>query len=199
MRRIFLILAIVATTATVLLSCQKGDAGPAGPAGPAGSAGPAGPAGPTGTANVTYSNWFSFVSADWTGKVDSLLGDIALANKATTAVTQAVLDNGLVMGYVKLATTPNPSGVILLPATVPLTDNVLKIGVLPSVGNVGFYNQLIDGSDIFGLVAPFQFRYIIIPGGVAGRGVAPTYNGFTAEQLKAMSYEQVASLFNIAE
>ena len=41
-----------------------------------------------------------------------------------------------------------------------------------------------------------EFRYILIPGGIAGGRVAGA-TGYTADQLKNMSYEEITALFNI--
>jgi hypothetical protein len=51
-------------------------------------------------------------------------------------------------------------------------------------------------------LAGTQFRYILISGSVAGgRGVDSevTYGGYTLDQLKSMSYEEVAAAFQIPE
>jgi hypothetical protein len=43
------------------------------------------------------------------------------------------------------------------------------------------------------------FRYVVIPGGVAGRFTSGPAAGYTFDQVRTMSYSQVASLFNIPE
>src|ERR1700720_2689117 len=92
---------LVLSLFTLLLfsSCKKGDTGPAGATGAAGAAGSAGPTGATGSANVIYSAWFT---------PDTYVKDTVFNlygfyyNKATTDITQAVLDSGVVLTYGKL-------------------------------------------------------------------------------------------------
>ena len=45
-----------------------------------------------------------------------------------------------------------------------------------------------------------QFRYVIIPGAVSGSRITiGPAAGYTVEQVKSMSYEQIKALFNIPE
>jgi hypothetical protein len=62
------------------------------------------------------------------------------------------------------------------------------------VNSVNFYTG--------GISTAHQFRYVIIPGGVAGGRIAngqQTYFGYTSSQLKVMSYHDVCTLLNIPE
>ncbi|HMG67662.1 MAG TPA: hypothetical protein VK588_08250 [Chitinophagaceae bacterium] len=148
-------------------SCSKD--GPAGPQGQTGPAGPAGPQGPAGAANVIYSPWFLTGSGwDTTGAIT--YGAAAFFNKAAAGVTQTVIDNGIVMAFMK----GDP--------TTGLTNDVFP---LPYSVGVGFgFTDLWDfdlnapGNILFLYKSDFpwtptelgaiSFRYVIIPGGVAG-------------------------------
>lgn len=168
-------------------SCSK--EGPAGAQGQTGPAGPAGPAGPTGTANVIYSAWFSTNGGwDTTGAV--VYGAQAIYNKTAAGVTQAIMDNGVVLAFMK----GDP--------TTGLTDDVFP---LPYSIGVGFgFTDLWD----FDLNAPgnirflyksdfpwtvtelgtISFRYVIIPGGVSGgRQLDP----------RRMTYAEVCAAYGI--
>src|SRR5262245_28032284 len=81
-----------------MISCQK--EGPQGPAGPQGVAGPVGPAGPTGTANVIYSPWF-VTGSGWTATGASIYGARFLFDRAASGITQTIMDQGVVLGYIK--------------------------------------------------------------------------------------------------
>lgn len=200
MRRIFLSVALLAATSVLMVSCKKGDVGPEGPAGPAGPAGPTGPTGPTGTANVIYSPWFKFQATDWADTTVPNLNTVKRANKFTTAMTQAVVDNGLVMAYIKFDEAGTLVGPFQLPLAVPVTGGQIIFNTLPAVGRVVYIGYTIPASATgVALNSTFQLRYVIIPGGTAGRGETPTYNGFTAEELKAMPYESVVKMFNLSE
>ena len=196
-------------TAVFFISCQKdgpagnaGTTGPAGPAGPAGangtngtngSTGATGATGATGTANVIYSVWFT--SGTWTNTGTPN----AFFTKAAPGITQIIIDRGVVLAYAKLSS--DGSNVRPLPATPGTT---IFNYFIAGVGNLQFTNSKLDGSNV-NPSATNQFRYVIIPGGVAGRGNSTEKMAeldgllYTENQLKAMSYSQVCSLLKIAE
>src|ERR1044072_373500 len=99
-----LFLPVILVLGLLQFSCSKeGPAGPQGAAGPQGPAGAAGSAGPAGSANVIYSTWFLTGSAGWdtVGANTSRYGAYAIYDKGVADVTQAVIDNGIVLGYMK--------------------------------------------------------------------------------------------------
>ena len=174
-----------------------GPAGPAGGTGPAGPIGPTGPQGPAGTANVIYSPWFTLTN--WH---DSTMTDQGLCKvdyRDAPGVTATVISNGVVLSYsapTSTSTWANP-----LPWLVTSLNPNLIIGFRPSVGRMVYYNtQVNSAAGGIVLTATYVFRYVIIPGGVAG-GKSATgeelYKGYTATQLRSMTYAQVAKLFNI--
>lgn len=198
------------------VSCTKegpeGPAGAQGPQGATGSAGPVGPAGPQGTNNVTYSPWVTSTAANWVANDPGQTGSgdgLGMYKRAAAGVTQAILDNGVILCYMK-GTAANNSGlgpnvVVQLPYTyIDANFEDHYDFTVPGVGNIFFLYKsgtpdAALGPDDLGL---FSYRYILIPGGIsAGRGInsVTTYEGYTAEQLKEMSYSQIKTLFNIPD
>ncbi|HMR92113.1 MAG TPA: hypothetical protein PKC69_07355 [Chitinophagaceae bacterium] len=158
--------------------------------------------GPPGTANVIYSAWFSTNGAwvESTG-ANPYYGEFAYYLRPATAITQAIVDNGAVLCYMKgdpLMEGTAANTVFQLPYTVGVgfgfTD-LYDFAVTP--GNIRYLYKSDDPWEDVADLGTISFRYIIIPGGVAGRGVTPTYQGHTIEELKKMPYEQVAQLFHI--
>jgi len=154
--RVFLIV----TCPLLIVSCKKGDTGPAGAAGTAG---------PTGTANVIYSTWFT--PATYTK--ETIFGTYGFKyDKATTDITQKILDSGTVITFGKL----NGYNPVIWPtdqiAQLPIsltylsgTDaNIDTWSALLSLGNLEI--RLVSSLNAYGSISnAHQFRYIIIPGG----------------------------------
>lgn len=199
MRKNYISLLALLFSAITLFSigCTKegpeGPAGAQGPQGPPGSTGAAGtpgtpgtpgPAGPAGTANVIYSTWKTGVT------FTAISGSPAFAGQiAAPGITQTILDQGVVLGYMKGA-----SATVIWPLPYTRPDDIL-IYAQAALGNW----VIISEANLTG--ANISFRYVIIPGGVSGgrfmSGAAINGTSYTAEELKKMSYEQVAKLFNI--
>lgn len=200
----------------MLVSCSKGDQGPAGPAGPAGAQGATGTQGPAGSANVIYSQWFTpptYVK----DTVFSIWG--FYYNKATTDITQQVLDSGMVLTYGKLDgynTLIWPTNQV---AQLPITVTYIQAGTqtdtwqayaTPGNLRITFVN---DNNYWTGISNAHQFRYIIIPGAKKSTvaGIKPgifysngrkldgnAVNG-VVQNYKQMSYEQVCQRLGIDE
>lgn len=182
-----------------------GPTGPVGPTGPAGPTGPTGPQGPAGTANVIYSSWATLTTlrasyplidttiADFSGTVKR---DIRLSS----SITQAILDNGVVLSYWKVGSTVGP---VALPYTFPFGGVAHTFGQILAVGKIIYYFGRLDGNaTAVNLTGSGEVRHVIIPGGVAGGRTAEKAcqikgQVYTESQLKAMSYQQVCSLLNI--
>jgi len=174
----------------------NGPTGPTGPIGPNGPAGPTGPTGPAGTANVIYSAWFTVNEVDWTGAGTADHSKIL----AAPGYTAAIRDQGVILMFALY----NGSIFRQLPfndisTASPITFDFygFAVGSL----NIRAYRPGL----VFALV-PIQFRYVLIPGGVAGgRGInserIATINGqtYTESALKAMPYVQLCSLLHIPQ
>lgn len=185
----------------------NGPAGPAGPqglTGPAGPAGPVGPQGPAGTANVIYSTWATQSSwADTTFANFSTIGIVSRSIRTAPGVTQAIIDQGIVLCYVQPLAT---GGIFTLPTLLNSGANALQLNFMLSPGKVIFYVSNLNTGSATGLSAAAPYRYVIIPGGVAGgRGGSTEKMAdikgqlYTESQLKAMSYGQLCDLLNIPQ
>ncbi|WP_304488664.1 hypothetical protein [Dyadobacter sp. CY312] len=180
----------------------KGDKGDTGATGPAGSTGPAGAAGTTGTANVIYSDWYGpdFNGGSvWTGT--TLEGRlINTTKKAASVVTENILNQGVVLVYAKLGAYGtiyglSPSAVAML----PISGTVTRAGVIQTeswqaVAQTGTVNVNFQNSaNLWGtasMATDYRFRYVIIPGGVAGARQAG---------IDYKNYEQVKRAYNIPD
>jgi hypothetical protein len=169
-------LPIMLITMTVLfIACSKegpaGAKGDTGAAGPAGPAGPNGPKGDSGVANVTYSAWLDVGYAPdtiHTGAIIDTIGWFSGIN--APKITNDILNRGVVKVFLN-ANTPAQPAVLPLPLTdlVGLTG-VLNIHTIFSLGTVNLYAT--DNASTFtitGGIKVWQYRYVIIPGGVAAR------------------------------
>lgn len=123
------------------------------------------------SASVKYSEWATLSMAY--ASSDSLYEQTIVAD----SLTQAVLDSGIVLTYLKYETTTGQSIVV---------NAGLYLQEVFSAGNI----QLYAGSDYSGLA----YRYIIVSGGLnIGRLVAGS-TAYAKEQLQAMSYAEVMKL-----
>ena len=207
---------LLVASAFIFVNCTKegpeGPAGATGAQGPAGATGapgtgtqgPAGPAGatgatgPAGTANVIYSAWFQ--SGAWTGTGTQY----AYFDKAAPGVTAAIRDNGVILAYAKL--TGDGTAIRPLPASTAQggTSFFLWNYYSTAVGTIRFTCET-ENTFTVSPTSTNEFRYVLIPGGVAGgRGnnekvVEIKGQLYGESQLKAMSYSQICSLLNIAQ
>lgn len=164
----------------ILISSCKGDTGPAGPAGPTGATGATGATGTTGatgatgSANVIYSNWtnvtFSNTGPFWEGILNA------------PGITQTIMDRGVVNVYLK-----NPDGLVFQLNYVTSGGNYIHYFLTPGVITIrSNYN------------ATYPYRYIIIPGSISGgRFTSGPAVGYSLDQIKGMTYEQISNLFSI--
>jgi len=212
MRKFRLLTLLLVTSAFIFTNCTKegpeGPAGATGPQGPTGNTGATGGTGAAGTANVIYSVWFT--PATYT--TSTIFGTTNFDfNKAATGITQAILDNGVVLTYGKLIgynpviwptsqVAPLPTNITYL---VGPTANIDTWTAYSTVGNLRI--NLVSSTNAYTSISnAHQFRYVIIPGGVlGGRGIntekTTEINGqlYTESQLKGMSYNDVCNLVGI--
>lgn len=184
-----------------------GPAGPTGPTGPAGPTGPTGPQGPPGTANVIYSPWTDFVSANWTA-VQNIFGlDQRRYPITAPGATQVMIDQGVVLAFVRFAGVGNTTYQLPIVESIAGLGGTQHLQYVTTVGTITL--KLLNSNGVgdpgtFG--PPNQHRYILIPGGVAGgrgmnTGKFAEINGqvYTESQLKAMSYSEICRLLKIAQ
>ena len=165
----------------LLTNCKKGDPGPAGATGPAG---PTGTAGPVGTANIIYSPWANLT---FTGSGTSWSAQIT-----AQGVTQDIMDKGVVKTYFKFGTAVYDGNYSNIPTGAGVYQYL-------SVGMISLRATF---------AANYPWRYVIIPGGVAGGRLSNGNTGadtfvfadgstMRKSKLDKMRYEDVCSKFNI--
>jgi Collagen triple helix repeat (20 copies) len=181
----------------------KGDKGATGASGTNGTDGATGTQGPAGTANVIYSNWFTNdeFSMSWADTtIPSTLSEspeiIERAIKNAPDITSGILDSGVVLSYVRGQVLISPQ---LLPWIFGFNDvdtgnpMYCQLNLVPQAGGILYYISNQTTHDATGLSpgTGFEYRYIIIPGGVlaGGRKINP----------KTMSYSEVCKTYNIPQ
>ena len=214
MRKFRLLTLLLVATTFIFTNCTKegpegpaGATGPQGPTGNTGATGGTGATGATGTANVIYSTWVATVAGDW------IPGFIApnnynvwrVYNRTATGITQAILDQGVVLAYGKgftIAASTILTGVVALPYQEAFNQQFY--GFISNLGKISFTYDPVSSTRPDTQLNGISYRYIIIPGGVlGGRGgnmeKAAEIKGqlYTESQLKAMSYNDVCNLVGI--
>jgi len=188
-----------------------GATGSTGATGPAGPAGPTGPQGPVGSANVIYSAWYTTVSGDWTTtNAATLYNANFIYTRAAASLSQAILDQGVVLNYAKNITVGAATivpDVVQLPYTENWNSQVY--GAFSKLNSIVYTYESRNGGPARPVTQlnGIQLRYVIIPGAVAGgRGTTATEKMadikgtlYTESQLKGMSYADVCRLLNIAQ
>jgi hypothetical protein len=191
---------------------SQGLAGPIGPSGPqgatgaTGAVGPVGPVGPAGSlTNVVYSSWApagSFIDTTIHATVTgSGLAGGRRGFRASAAITPAIVDQGICLAYARVTPTAAVQQLPMLLVASISWNLWIEHAMVP--GRVVFmatrpelYNWAAAENTRF---EPIQYRTVIIPGGTAGRFTSGPAAGYTVQQVKSMSYEQIRSLFNIPE
>jgi hypothetical protein len=183
--------ALALTAAVVLIiSCTKtGPTGPAGAQGATGAAGSVGAAGAqgnpgakgdTGVANVQYSEWVDVVWHKSTSTPGAAFSDAI----AASAITNQILDSGIVLVYLRYDSSTNTPNI--LPYTFgqnPSTSFTFQFSL--EVGSLSILSSApITGSLGAADIDPnAQIRYVIVPPGVA---IGSDY-----------TYEKIAAKFKI--
>ncbi len=160
MKHVKSLLALATIIIIGLTSCSKGDTGPAGPAGPAGPD------------SVMYSDW---ITLNFTfNNTDSLYEQTI----AAPAITQGVLDSGLVVSYIQY--TDQSTGEVHI-------QSIASLGSLIwddySLGKVNMFANI--------NLSTYLYRYVVIRGTTKVNGTVNKVKGYTPSELKAMSYEQL--------
>ncbi len=160
---------LVVSAALLFTACKKGDTGPAGEKGDKGDTGANGATGSTGkpgSANVIYSEWldvtfnavdtFFEASIDAPKIVDSIIakGEVKVYWNINTSTAPAIValpyaDNGLIFGAKDLFVFP------IIQAGNIFIESTYNVGTRPSTNDPN--------------IPVWQYRYVIIPGGMAAR------------------------------
>lgn len=179
---------------------SQGIQGVPGPTGPAGPTGPTGPQGPAGTANVIYSSWAAQTTWNDTTFTFPSTGVVSRSIRTAPGITASMISQGVILSYW------NATGnqIYSLPISIQAgTNSPLMLNCLYDLGKIIFYIASTgNGGTATGQTAAGQFRYVLIPGGVAGGRTAEKAceikgRVYTESQLKSMPYQQVCALLNI--
>jgi len=172
----FRLIAVGLMVATLFNACSKGKTGLQGP---------------PGTANVIHSAWF-LTGSGWDTTIAPNYGAIATFDHNAPDITQAVIDSGLVLAFMKGdPTTGLGNDVFPLPYSVGIGYGFTDIWdfVINAPGNIRFLYKS-DNPWTPAELATISFRYIIVPGGVAGgRMLDP----------RKLTYQQLCELYGIPE
>jgi hypothetical protein len=160
--------------------------------------GATGAAGAPGTANVIYYNWVGFKDAAWSSF--NTLNGYRNYPVLLPALTISMVNTGVVLVYIEhtalLSNGPQEEpSMIQVPTEFFNVENSGKKELLSTMGSPSFlYFELSDALDLsdpgtisFGKAGGYQYRIILIPGGVAGTGIDP----------HQMSYQQVCTKYGI--
>jgi len=176
----------------LVIACKKGDNGPAGATGPAG---PKGDSGVAGTANVMYSAW-QFANSVSDTTIDATSMDVEYI--PAPPLDSSILTRGAVLVYFSLGGTTYP-----LPYTSNAGGTGSTVNFLPLFKKIAITRFAFDNS-LIGFSSALQFRYIIIPGGVAvsksniaKKGQASDTGLPAVETLKKMSYDEICRTLSI--
>ena len=180
---------LLMSLALVAQGCSKGDTGPTGPPGP------------TGSANVIYSRWYDPGTApDAAWALVPLFGiQERTFTMTSTSITQAVIDNGVALVYIKFA---GLGGAIeKLPVSVPDIDE--SFNYRPMAGSILalYWKTSAPGTDPGVLPTGNMVRFILIPGVVPAASVqlAGDYRASLISELKSMTYQEICRKYNIPE
>jgi hypothetical protein len=222
MRKLKLLSFYLLAVTFITISCTK-----EGPEGPVGAQGPQGPAGttgangtngtngtnglqgPPGTANVIYSPWFTQTFATVTPGPTNQHSSYTFV-KTAPGVTQSIIDQGVLLCYMMSTATSAVFQGTNMVAQLPLVDEFDVDYFKSWISGVGAITFAYASSIPFSLATVngwgHNFRYVLIPGGVAGgrivnRQKMAEINGqlYSESQLKAMPYEQVCDLLHITK
>lgn len=163
-----------------------------------GCEGERGPAGPAGTANVIYSGWYS--PETWI--LESSFGvSERTFTMTTSALTQEIIDNGVVMVYMRfIGYYPE---IIQLPVSITDLMNDYHFLFRSQEGSIKalYYWTNNPTADPGIIPSGNQIRYVLIHGGALDE--VALSEGVTLGQLvgslDSMTYQEVCSLLDIPE
>ena len=190
-------LLITLVTSLLTLGCE-GPTGPEGPQGPEGSQGAQGPEGPPGTdgepgtANVIYSDWIRLGDVASPADTTILSRSYARYHLPAPEVTQEVIDGASVTVYYSLVGMTTKLPFVL--AGVGGDDPVAITFGLLEPGYITLLSQRLD-NEPFTLNLNSEFRYVIIPGGIAAETADAAYQGTTT----TIAYPEMKARFGIPD
>lgn len=190
-------LSVLAAAILLIAGCSKGPKGDTGPAGPQGPQGSTGSTGPAGSANVIYSAWLNVTFQTFTDTN-------VIAAIPAPELSDSILNSGLIKLYYNAGSdAPGGQTVLPLPINEPFLFTDTSNNPVTLIANPYF------SLDTIYVIANYdlssyqqggynfsQFRYIIVPGGVAG---LPTKIGAAKKPLDWNNYNAIKQYFGIKD
>ncbi|HEY9560166.1 MAG TPA: hypothetical protein VIR29_05190 [Anseongella sp.] len=171
--------------ALALTACEKeGPIGPEGPQGPQGEQGVQGSKGDKGTANVIYSQWDYLKYPIRDTIIDG--SHMKVSEILAPKLTENIMESGLIMVYMRFGAT-----VYALPYISDAGGKPSEINFRSRAGKIFITRFAFDDSGSINIGGSLQFRYILIPGGVAAQ--------VRDSGLGLNTYSEVANAFEIPE
>lgn len=183
-RKFYAFLIACLSTCLFFTACSKtgpeGPQGEQGPPGETGAQGEQGAKGDTGTANVIYSGWLDVTyDADTVHNGDAIDTIGFYAGITAQSLTSDIINGGDIHVYFNFGTADEPNVVLL-----PFLDIYSGISITPSftINNIFLYANADASTVTDGNVAYYQYRYVLIPGGVSGNAVVhpPDWKDYNA-------------------
>ncbi|MBD3616069.1 MAG: hypothetical protein HUJ22_05800 [Gracilimonas sp.] len=139
-----------------------------------------------GTANVMYSSWTYLDSAVRDTTIDS--SNMKIGDINAPQLTQEILDTGVVNVYMQFSNYIYP-----LPYTGYAGGITNTMDFLPRLNLIQITRFTHDNSGSVGFNSSLQYRYVLIPGGVAAK------SKMSKDQIKTMSYQEAKKRFGIPD
>ena len=184
-------LCLILTTAAMVTACEgpTGPPGPEGAQGEQGEQGTQGEPGVPGSVNVFYSAWTPFQPADWV-EVTRFGQVVQQLPIAEDLVTQEILDEGVVLVYVRFGGAPNPRPLPFIGyVTTTSVPQMLWFELAAGSIIINFQN-LTNNNNPGTFGTSNSYRYVIIPGGTPVSGDA-------VGDVSSLSYDEVRRRFGI--
>jgi hypothetical protein len=152
----------------------------------AGADGPQGDQGEPGTANVIYSDWIP------SGFSETITGNFEQFELDAPQLNETLQNSGVILVYARKGTVIYPIPVTFF-GTIDEAYNWRLLTINDDIIAVRISST--DGGNIGTPFLNGEYRYVLIPGGEP----ASEGRSYTAADYESMSYEEVASLFNIKD
>ncbi len=151
-----------------------------------GPRGPAGQNGIDGNANVLTSPWIN--TLNWS--LDTVKGEWYF-DANSPDITSDILNNGVILGYMKIPGDVYPTAVRPLPS---YADGANWDFLIPDVGSIEFVTDA-----QYAPASNYWFRFILITSSSSVRLKSGTINGYKKSELQNMPYSDVCKLLGIKE
>lgn len=188
MKKLTLSVVLLASLVLMMTACSKGSTGPAGADGATGATGPQGPAGPAGASDsIQYSTW---TTLNMNGYVDANNDTSYEDTLVAPALTSAVLDKDVVVGYMLFVDNNNDT--VIVNASTLLSETY-------GTGYIDLYSGAPYSSNSAGSnYSGYSYRYVVVPATISINSATGSQKvTYTRAQLQAMSYSKLTQLLQI--